>query len=194
MNKLSRGILYPKDGAAHCGAIARVDVYEGDIRRAALSRRQRRINNRRMLEWQRRGALGLPPTLRLGRVLNKRLDRKIYANLVVTVGKGLILDRLFGLSAVGAMTRLGVGTSATAAALGDTTLTGGVFQAYDSTPTRSGTAVTCVVTFGTGAANINWQEMGMDNGTTLLNRIAPIGPFNKTTAVSIVVTLTFTQN
>lgn len=34
----------------------------------------------------------------------------------------------------------------------------------------------------------------MDNGTTLLNRIAPIGPFNKTSAVSIVVTVTLTQN
>lgn len=115
-------------------------------------------------------------------------------NLVVTVGKQLILDRIFGLSGTAAVSRLGVGTSATAAALTDTALTGSVFQVFDATPTRSGTAVTCVCTFGTGAANINWQEMGMDNATTLLDRIAPIGPFNKTAAVSIVVTLVFTQN
>lgn len=115
-------------------------------------------------------------------------------NLITTVGKQMIMDRLFGLSAVGAMTRIGVGTSATAAAVGNTSLTGGVFKVYDSTPTRSSLSVTCVTTFGTGDANINWQELGMDNGTTLLNRIAPIGPFNKTSAVSIVVTVTITQS
>lgn len=114
-------------------------------------------------------------------------------NLIVTVGKQMIMDRLFGLSSVGAMTRIGVGTSATAAALGDTALTGGVFKAFDSAATRSSLTVTSVTTFGTGDANINWQELGMDNGTILLNRIAPIGPFNKTVAVSIVVTTTITQ-
>jgi hypothetical protein len=114
-------------------------------------------------------------------------------NRIVTVGKRMVLDRLFGLSAVGAMTRIGVGTSATGDADGNTSLTGGVFKAYDSTPTRSAETVTCVATFATGDANINWQELGMDNGTTLLNRIAPIGPFSKTTATSIVVTVTVTQ-
>ena len=113
-------------------------------------------------------------------------------NLITTVGKEMILDRLFGLSAVGAMTRIGVGTSATAAAVGNTSLTSGVFAAFD-TASRSSLVVTAVATFGTGVANQNWQELGMDNGTTLLNRIAPIGPFNKTSAVSIVVTVTITQ-
>lgn len=115
-------------------------------------------------------------------------------NLIVTVGKQMIMDRLFGLSAVGAMTRIGVGTSNTAAAVGDTSLTGGVFVVYDSTPTRSSLTVTCVSTFGTGTANIVWAELGMDNSTTLLNRIAPIGPFTKTSAVSIIVTVTITQS
>lgn len=115
-------------------------------------------------------------------------------NLITTVGKQMIMDRLFGLSAVGAMSRIGVGTSNAAAAVGDTALTGGVFAAFDSTPTRSSLTVTCVATFGTGVANIVWAELGMDNGTTLLNRIAPIGPFTKTSAVSIVVTCTITQS
>lgn len=114
-------------------------------------------------------------------------------NLITTSGKGVIMDRLFGLSAIGAMTRIGVGTSATAAAIGDTTLTGGVFVAYDSVPTRAGLVVTCVATFGTGVANISWNELAMDNGTTMLNRIAPIGPFVKSAAVSIVVSVTITQ-
>lgn len=115
-------------------------------------------------------------------------------NLITTVGKDLILDRLFGLGGAAAMTRIGVGTSATAAAVGNTSLTSGVFKAFDSTPTRSAETVTCVATFGTSDANITWQELGMDNGTTLLNRIAPIGPFTKSSAVSIVVTVTLTQS
>lgn len=115
-------------------------------------------------------------------------------NLITTVGKQMIMDRLFGLSAVGAMTRIGVGTSSTAAAVGNTSLTGGVFKVFDSAATRSGLAITCEATFGTGEANISWNELGADNGTTLLNRIAPIGPFNKTSAVSIAVTLTITQS
>lgn len=143
----------------------RLDVYEGDIIRDAS-----------------------------GNITNKHVETIEGENLIVTVGKEMIMDRLFGLGGVGAMSRIGVGTSGTAAAVGDTSLTGGVFKAYDSTPTRAGTVVTCVTTFGTGDANINWQELGMDNGTTLLNRIAPIGPFNKTSAVSIVVTVTITQN
>lgn len=128
-----------------------------------------------------------------GNITNRLVETIEGDNLVVTVGKQMILDRLFGLSGVGAMTRIGVGTSNTAAAVGNTSLTAGVFKVYDATPTRSSLTVTCITTFGTSEANIVWAELGMDNGTTLLNRIAPIGPFTKTTAVSIVVTVTLTQ-
>lgn len=121
-----------------------------------------------------------------------------YDNLITTAGKGVILDRIFGLSSVAALNnttgRIGVGTLNTAAAVGDTGLTGGVFVAYDAIPTRTGLVVTCIATFGTGTANIVWAELGMDNSTTLFNRIAPIGPFTKSSAVSIVVTVTVTQN
>jgi hypothetical protein len=128
-----------------------------------------------------------------GKILNELQETIEGYNLITTVGKTMMLDRLFGLSAVGAMTRIGVGTSSTAAAVGNTSLTGSFFKAYDSTPTRASSVVTCVTTFGTGDGNLEWNELGMDNGTTLLNRIAPIGPFNKTVAVSIVVTVTITQ-
>lgn len=141
-----------------------LDVYDGDIKKDAA-----------------------------GRILNRQVDRLEGENLIVTVGKQMILDRLFGLSGVGAMTRIGVGTSNTAAAVGDTALTGGVFVAYDATPIRAGLVVTAIATFGTGTANIVWAELAMDNSTTMLNRIAPIGPFTKTSAVSIVVTVTITQ-
>jgi hypothetical protein len=120
----------------------------------------------------------------------KRIEGK---NLITTVGKELILDRMFGLASVNAMSRVGVGTNPTAANVNNTTLTGSFYKAYNSIPTRSGATVTCIASFGTADANLNWQELGMDNGTTLLNRIAPIGPFNKTSAVSIIVTVTITQ-
>lgn len=143
----------------------RLDVYEGDIVKDAS-----------------------------GNITNKLVEVIEGENLIVTTGKQTMLDRLFGLSAVAAVSRIGVGTSGTAAAVGDTSLTGSFFKAFNSTPTRSSLTVTCITTFGTGDANLNWQELGMDNGTTLLNRIAPIGPFNKTSAVSIVVTVTLTQS
>lgn len=122
------------------------------------------------------------------RIPNRQVDEIVAENLVVTVGKQLTLDRLFGLSSAAALARIGVGTSSTAAALGDTALTGAVYVAFDSTPTRSGSTVTAISTFGTGTANISWNELGLDQGSaTLFSRLAPIGPFNKTSAVSIVV-------
>lgn len=150
---------------AHVGAVVTLDFFKGDIRKDTK-----------------------------GNILNEHVDSKVYKNLLLTVGKGLMMDRLFGLGAAGAMTRIGVGTNSSAASASNTTLTGSVYKAYDGTPTRAGTVVTCTTTFGTGDANISWNEMGMDNGTTLLNRLAPIGPFNKTSAVSIVATIVFTQN
>lgn len=128
-----------------------------------------------------------------GLIVNKHLERFVHENLIVTVGKQMIMDRLYGLSAVGPMTRTGVGTSATAAAVGNTTLTGGVFKVFDATPIRSSLTVTSITTFATGEANISWNELALDNGTTILNRIAPIGPFTKTAAVSIIVTVAVTQ-
>ncbi|MFV8336424.1 hypothetical protein ACNQF7_10115 [Flavobacterium sp. RSP29] len=128
-----------------------------------------------------------------GVILNELVETIEGNNLITTVGKGGIMDRLFGLSAVGAMTRIGVGTNNAAAAIGDTALTGGVFVVYDSVPTRAGLVVTCTATFGTAVANIVWSELGMDNGTFLLNRIAPIGPITKTSALSIIVTVGITQ-
>lgn len=125
-------------------------------------------------------------------------------NLIVTSGKGLLLDRLFSIAGFGgAINSMGIGNSATGAAIADTQLGGAtpvpVLQALDSTPTRSGLVVTAVSTFGTTVANQTWQELALFNGTVngtsvMLNRIAPIGPFTKTSAVSIVVTVTITQN
>jgi hypothetical protein len=124
-------------------------------------------------------------------------------NLIVTAGKDLLLDRLFALNGPpAAIGSVGVGDNATAAAVGDTGLKGTtnvLIQTADAGTSRSAEVVTIKSTFGTGVANFNWQELGLFNGnvnntSTMLNRIAPIGPFNKTSAVSIIVTVTITQS
>lgn len=130
-----------------------------------------------------------------GEVLNPVVFEAVYDNLITTVGKQLTLDRLFGLGGAIALAGTAVGTSATAAAIGDTALTGAVYQAFDSTPTRTALVVTAITTYNTATANINIQEAGLltASGGILFNRLAPIGPFNKTSAVSLSITTQITQ-
>jgi hypothetical protein len=117
-------------------------------------------------------------------------------NLVTTVGKALLLNRLFGLSSAIAIAGMAVGTSATAATVSDTAITSPAYQVFDSTPTLSGLVVTAVTTYATGSANINIQEVGLltASGGVLFNHLAPIGPFSKTTAVTLQITITITQS
>ena len=74
--------------------------------------------------------------------------------------------------------RIGSGTSSTAEADTNTTLTSGVFKAMDatypqhsdSTGTAGSKTITFRSTFASGDANQAWNEWGIDNGTRLLNR------------------------
>lgn len=163
-----------------------LDIYDGDVERRPLTPDQERENR----AWL---AAGHTLPLHAGEIVSHAIDQIRGTNLVVTVGKQLLLDRLYGLSGVAALSRTGVGTLNTAAAVGNTALTGSSFKAFDSTPTRASLSVTSITTFGTADANLVWAELGLDNATTLFNRIAPIGPFTKTTAVSIAVTVVLTQ-
>jgi hypothetical protein len=123
---------------------------------------------------------------------------------MVTNGKGLVLDMLFGLSGATKVNSMGVGTDSTAYAVGQSqlnpTVSGSVFlQAFDAGTSRSGLVVTATTTYATGVANFAWAEIGMFNGTTngtsvMLDRIAPIGPFTKSSAVSIVAVIQLTQS
>lgn len=132
---------------------------------------------------------------------NPVLFDETYRNVITTTGKGAYLDRLAGLGAVPAFTSLGVGNSATAAQASDTQLLGAsnFIQAADATfPSRSGTVLTIKSTFATGVANFVWNEAGYFNGTVngtsvMFNRVI-IGPFTKTSAVSIAYTTTITQS
>ena len=131
-------------------------------------------------------------------------ETPVVTNLIVDGGKQAYLDRLGGLGSVAAFTSIGVGTDSTAAASGQNklnpTVAGSVLiQAVDATfPSRSGFVETWKSTFGTGVANFTWNEAGIFNGTTngtstMFNRVI-IGPFAKTSAVSIAYTTTVTQS
>lgn len=137
-------------------------------------------------------------------VANPVLWTQTRKNLIVTSGKNAYLDRLAGLSSVAAFTSLGVGTDSTAAAVGQTqlnpTVAGSVLiQAADATyPSRASNVLTIKSTFGTGVANFTWNEAGYFNGTTngtsvMFNRVI-IGPFTKSSSVSIAYTTTITQS
>lgn len=139
-----------------------------------------------------------------GLILNPVVFKSpVVKNLIVTNGKNLAMDRLFGLASEAALSHIGVGVNATAASASDTRLdnavTGNVLlKAFDSTATRASQTVTCLSTFGTSEANFQWNEAGLFNGATngtskLFNRVI-IGPFTKTSAVSIIYTVTVTQS
>ena len=73
-----------------------------------------------------------------------------------------------------------------------------LIQASDATfPSRAAFVLTYKSTFGTGVANFTWNEAGLFNGTVngtsnMFNRVI-IGPFAKTSSVSIAYSTTITQ-
>lgn len=132
----------------------------------------------------------------LGNVLNRVAWQLSATNIIVTSGKQLMLDRLFNLGGAVPISGLAVGTNSGAASLADTIITNPAYKAFASTPTRSGQVVTAVTSYTTAEANINIQEAGLmtASGGILFNRLAPIGPFNKTSAVALDVTVQITQS
>jgi hypothetical protein len=180
-------------------------VYDGEVERRPLSQEQRR-ENVRSIERQRQidtligGLGGIYLPVHAGEIVSRPIEVFEGDNLITTNGKGLLLDRLFALGTPPTQVNsMGVGATATAAAITDTQIgSTPTIQAFDALPTRASLVVTCIATFATGAANISWNEIGMLNGTVngtsiLFNHIAPIGPFAKTSAVSIQASVTITQ-
>jgi hypothetical protein len=179
---------------ALCGHLT-LAVFDGDVERAPLSREQRRENAAFRLLYP-----AEPYPLHIGEIVSRPIDTYEYDNLVTTSGKGLLLDMLFGLASATKCNSMGVGATSAAAVIGDTQLgSTPTIIAFDALPIRASLAVTCLATFGTGVANISWNEIAMLNGTnngtsTLFDRIAPIGPFAKTSAVSIQASIVVTQS
>jgi hypothetical protein len=121
-------------------------------------------------------------------------------NLALTAGITLLWQLAAGLGGTAwssANARIAVGTGTTAAVAGNTALqTESARQIVDSAPNVSGASISFVATFGTGAANVNWREMGVTNassGGTFLNRL--VQDFGtKSSASSWVATLTLSAS
>jgi hypothetical protein len=131
-----------------------------------------------------------------GRCITPVLFEVKKNNLITTNGKQLVLDRLFGLGGAIALAGTAVGTSATAAAVGDSAITGAVYKVFASTPVRAGLSVTALTSYTTAEANISIQEAGLltASGGVLFNRVAPFLSFTKTSAVALDITTVITQS
>ncbi len=90
----------------------------------------------------------------------KLVNREVSNNLILTAGKNMIADRLLASPTLGVATHMGVGTSGTAAAAGDTTITGETRVALTS-KTRSTNVVTYVGDWAAGQATATLQEAGL---------------------------------
>lgn len=99
-----------------------------------------------------------------GRIKVRRRTR----NLVTTVGKGVIANRMLAGPSQGAMTHMAVGTGGTAPAAGDTALgaeVGGSRTALTSA-TNAGNVTTYVCTFGPGVGSGTLAEAGLFNAAS----------------------------
>lgn len=91
-------------------------------------------------------------------------------NLILTVGRNMIADRLLASPTLGVPTHMAVGTSGTAAAVGDTAITGDVRVALTS-KTRSTNIVTFVGDWAAGVATATLQETGLWDAATTGNLV-----------------------
>lgn len=87
--------------------------------------------------------------VRTGRVIH----RQSGSNLVVTAGFNIIRDLLYG--DAGVLTYFAIGTSSTAAALGQTALVTEVFRTTITTKTKASAKLTCVLYLSSTLANGN---------------------------------------
>ncbi len=88
------------------------------------------------------------------------VGREETQNLILTAGKNMIADRLLASPTLAVATHMGVGTSGTAAAAGDTTITGETRVALTS-KTRATNVVTYVGDWAAGSATGTLQEAGL---------------------------------
>lgn len=99
-------------------------------------------------------------------------DSREQHNLILTAGRNMIADRLLASPTLAVPTHMGVGTSGTAPAVGDTTITGDTRVALTS-KTRSTNVVTFVGDWAAGVATGTLQEVGLwdaASGGTLVGR------------------------
>lgn len=114
-----------------------------------------------------------------------------YHNLVVTAGKVLIADRMLAAPAKAAPTHMAVGTSATAAAAGDTDLLGSLVRVALTSTNRTANALTYVGTFAAGTGTGTIAEAGIMNAVAagdMLCRTTGFTPIVKGAGDNMVIT------
>jgi hypothetical protein len=87
--------------------------------------------------------------------------RRVVDNLITTVGRNSIVDQLLASPTLGKPTHMEVGTSGTAAAVGDTTITGAFGRQALTSKTRATNVLTMVGNFAAGVATGTLQEAGV---------------------------------
>jgi hypothetical protein len=120
-------------------------------------------------------------------------QREVTNNLILTAGKNMIADRLLAAPSLGVPTHMGVGTSGTAPAAGDTTITGETRVALTS-KTRSTNVVTYVGDWAAGQATATLQEVGLwdaSSGGNLVGR-ATFSSITKGASDTLKITWTWT--
>lgn len=130
--------------------------------------------------------------------LGELLERRKVPNLVVTVGKNTLADRMKASPAMGPMTHMAVGTDSTAPAAGDTALgaeVGSSRVALTST-TVTGNQIVYVATFPAGTGTGALVEAGLFSASSSGNMLArtTFSTINKAAGDSLTITWTVTIN
>jgi hypothetical protein len=115
-------------------------------------------------------------------------------NLIVTTGRDAIIERLDSTPTTAQPSHMGLGTSGTAPAAGNTTLTGEPTRVALSSNTSSGGVLTMVGNWGAGAATGSWQEAGAFNAITTgtMYSRAVFTTINKGASDTLQITWTYT--
>jgi hypothetical protein len=92
--------------------------------------------------------------------------RRKTKNIITTVGRNAIVDNLLASPTLGKPTHGEVGTSGTAAAVGDTTITGGFGRVALTSKTRATNVLTMVYNLAAGTATGALQEAGIWDALT----------------------------
>lgn len=122
-----------------------------------------------------------------------KVEREVD-NLITTVGRANIVEQLVASpTAATKVTHMGVGTSGTAATVGDTTITGDVRVALTS-KTRATNVLTMVGDWGAGVATGALQEAGCWTAATVgtLDARATFGTITKAAGDTLKITWTWT--
>jgi hypothetical protein len=116
-------------------------------------------------------------------------------NLIVTTGRDAIIERLDSSPTTAQPSHMGLGTSGTAAAAGNTTLTGEPTRAALTSNTSSGGVLTLVGNWAAGVATGSWSEAGVFNALTtgtMYSRAVLASTIAKGAADTLQITWTYT--